>query len=125
MDPKGRIPMDPKWVGLFVFVFVSLALMGALMEGEFLKNDGTEVESLRRISSLQQLTLDQDWGGFDIVTIPIKMAPALVNIISFDFAYLEGNVYANYFRMLIFLPLGVIMVYGLAMTMVGIMRSFV
>ncbi len=110
--------MAPKWILFIVFIWVTGSIMGALMENGSV---GTyEKETTDKLTAMEELFLDQEWGVTSIITAPPKFFSAITDILAFKFSYLEDNYYATLFRYMVLIPITALIVYGLFMSMLGV-----
>ncbi len=112
--------LPAKYIAFFSFVWITGALMGAILEEAFI--GAHEATAFKQITSWQELTEHQSWGVFSIVAAPLNFFKGLFNVLTFNFQFIQGSDW-DLFRYMVLMPLSALAVYGLIMTLFGMFRK--
>lgn len=110
--------MSPKYMALIVFIWVTGSLMGAVIEGTYLGAD--QKSTLDKLLVWKELEIDQPWDVFGIPVAAAGFFSSMFKMMTFNFAFLEGNEYGQLFRWIIIAPFAAIFIYGVIMTVIGL-----
>ena len=95
--------MAPKYLAMLVFIWVVGSLMGAVIEGSTLGIGEQGV--LDDLLSWKELQIDQVWDVFKIPVAVGNFFVAMFSMLTFRFAFLEDNYYAQLFRWIVLSPI--------------------
>ena len=115
--------MHPKYIALILFIWITGALMGAVIEASYI--GVTEDNLLSRILIWQTISLDEPWGVFQIPGAVPGMFDALFEMMFFKFSFLEGDPYAELFRWVVLGPLIGLVVIGILFMLIAVFKEIV
>ena len=113
--------LSAKAVAAVAFVWVIAALLGGLYEMSWLGS--TEQSLLNKVLFYNIVTTEGIWGTTELVGGPLGYMQALWRMATFQFSFVTGEY--ELIRWIIFAPLTVYLVYGLILTVIGILRGTV
>jgi len=111
--------LAPKIIAATVFVWVIAALLGGLYEMSYL--GGPEHTLLNKILFYNIVTTEGTWGTTELAGGPLGYMEAIWRMATFQFAFITGDF--ELVRWIIFTPLTAMLVYGIIMTVIGILRG--
>ena len=111
--------LAPKVVGAVVFVWVVAALLGGIYEMAYL--GGPEQTLLNKVLFYNIVTTEGTWGTTELAGGALGYLEAVWGMATFQFSFVTGDF--ELVRWIIFAPLTAMLVYGLIMTVVGILRG--
>lgn len=112
--------MSMKWVAFFVFVWLSGALLGAIMDQSYI--GAGEESCLNKMAFWQQIQEEEDFGVFTVIGAPVKFFTGLWEMVTFKFSFLEGTDWELY-RWFVLGPLIVAFIFGAILTLMGIFKG--
>ncbi len=110
--------MNPKWMAMIVFVWVTASFMSGIMEDAFIGE--AEKGVLDNLNAFRGVGIDQPSGILSLVTAPTGFFQAVYDLLAFKVAFLDGNQYATVFRAVVLAPITVVIIYGFIMVLVGV-----
>ena len=113
--------LSAKSVAAVVFIWVVAALLGGLYEMSWL--GGAEQSLLNKVLFYNIVTTEGTWGSTELVGGPLGYLEALWQMATFNFSFITGE--WELVRWIIFAPLTAYLVFGLVMTVIGILRGTV
>lgn len=111
--------LAPKVVAAVVFVWVVAALLGGLYEMSYLTD--VEQSSLNKILYFNVATTEGTWGVVELAAAAPGFLMEVWRMATFQFAFISGEY--ELVRWVVFFPLTAYLVYGLIMTVIGILRG--
>lgn len=111
--------LSPKVVAAVVFVWVVAALLGGLYEMQWL--GGTEQTLLNKILFYNIVTTEGTWGTTELAGGPLGYLEALWRMATFQFSFVTGEM--ELVRWIVFSAFTAYFVFGLVMTVIGILRG--
>lgn len=111
--------LPAKTVGAVVFIWVIAALIGGIYEVSYL--GGSDQTLLNKVLFYNIVTTEGTWGTTELVGGPVGYMEALWKMATFQFSFITGE--WELVRWIVFGPLTAIVVYGLVLTVIGILRG--
>jgi len=111
--------LSAKTVAAVVFVWVVASLLGGLYEMSWLGSPEQSV--LNKVLFYNIVTTGGTWGATELVGGPLGYFQALWQMATFDFSFISGD--WELVRWVVFAPLSAYLVYGLVITVIGILRG--
>ena len=111
--------LPAKSVAAVVFVWVVAALLGGLYEMSWM--GGPEQTFLNKVLFYNIVTTEGTWGATELAGGPLGYLQALWQMATFNFSFITGE--WELVRWIIFAPLTAYVVFGLVMTVIGILRG--
>ncbi len=111
--------LAPKAVAAMVFIWVVAALLGGLYEMSWVGS--TEQTLLNKVLFYNIVTTEGTWGVTELVGGPLDYMEAVWKLATFQFTFISGE--WELVRWIIFAPLTAYLVFGLVMTVIGILRG--
>lgn len=111
--------LPAKSVAAVVFVWVVAALLGGLYEMSWM--GGPEQTLLNKVLFYNIVTTEGTWGATELAGGPLGYLQALWQMATFNFSFITGE--WELVRWIIFAPLTAYVVFGLVMTVIGILRG--
>lgn len=113
--------LSPKAVAAVVFIWVVAAVIGGFYEMSSVGS--TEQSLLKTVLFYQIVTTEGTIGTTETVAGAVGYMQAIWELSTFQFSFVTGE--WEYIRWIIFTPLTAYVVFGLVMTVVGILRGTV
>ncbi len=111
--------LPPKVVAALIFIWVIGALLGGLFEMSYLGSGDTSL--LNKVLFYRIVTTEGSWGPLELAASPMDWLQSLWEMATFQFAFISGE--SEIVRWITFLPLAGMVVYGIIMTVIGILRG--
>jgi len=111
--------LAPKVIAAVVFIWVIAALIGGLYEMAYL--GGPEATLLNKVLFYNIVTTEGTWGVTELAGGPLEYLEAIWNMATFQFSFVTGEM--ELVRWIVFTPLTAMLVYGIVMTVIGILRG--
>ena len=108
-----------KVVAAIVFIWVIAALLGGFMEGAYL--DGSDQALLNKVLFYNPVVTEGTFGATEVVSNPTGYFDGLWKLATFQFAFITDGSYLVWW--IVFAPLTAFLVYGIIMTVIGILRG--
>jgi hypothetical protein len=113
--------MAPKYLTLMLFLWIGAAIMGATMEGQQIGLvDGEAQTALDQVMIWKNVKFEDISDTFSVVGATGTFFSGLFNLMFFNFAFLEGNVYADVFRWVVLGPVLIAVIWGVIVTVIGV-----
>ncbi len=111
--------MQPRYVAFIIFVWVTGALMGAMMDKTFV--GPTEQTAIDKILVWEQVSSDESgWGIYTFAKSVPEFLSGIFDILTFKFSFLEG---VWWFRWIILGPIIGLLAWALVITFISIMSK--
>ena len=121
--------LNPKWIGLIVFVWITLTFLGGTFEKHTTATGDwegdtqeTQLEYLMNVKNIVAQT--SGVGEVNFVLYNEEYWDSLWQMITWDFTFLRGEGY-EMIRWIVFLPVAGAIAYGLAYAFVQLMQGFI
>lgn len=111
--------LPPKVIAAVVFVWIVAALLGGLYEMSYL--GGPENTLLNKVLFYNIVTTEGTWGTTELAGGALGYLEAIWKMATFQFSFVTGDF--ELARWIIFAPLTAMLVYGVVMTVIGILRG--
>ena len=108
--------MSPKFVAVFVFIFVCGTILGLVMENDTV---GAEEQStLDHLLVWQQITSEEDWGPMDVIGFIPDFFSSLFKALLWDFSFIDGDLV--YIKWIVWAPMMAMAIWGFVLTFLSI-----
>jgi len=111
--------LPPKVVAALVFIWIIGALLGGLYESSYIGS--SEASLINKVLFYRIVTTEGSWGPLELAASPVDWMKSLWEMATFQFAFISGE--AELVRWVVFLPLAALTVYGIVMTVIGLLRG--
>jgi hypothetical protein len=111
--------VHPRYIALIVFVWVTAAIFGAALEGNFVGAE--EHTTLEKVMFWEKIrTSESGWSIQTFASAPASFLEGLWDMVTFNFAYLKDT---WWLRWMILAPLVAFLIWGLALTFLSILQK--
>ena len=93
--------MRPAMIGFLVFIFVVAGFLSSMYTGSAVL--ASDQDNIAQLTNIQQVSSQQPWGIFNIVTLPVRYIAAIFTIMSSTFVFMSG--YAVWFTWIAMSPI--------------------
>ncbi len=110
--------LTPKYIAFIFFIWITGSILGTVMEQE--QFGSTEETTLSQLTVWQEISSEESWGLFDVVSLVPGFFTALFQILTFQFAFITGPLV--YIRWIVLAPITAMIMWGLTVVFIGILR---
>jgi len=121
--------LNPKWIGLIVFVWITLTFLGATFEGHSTTTGDwegdtqeTQLEYLMNVKNVVAQT--SETGEVSFVLFNTEYFKTVWQMITWDFTFLQGEGY-EIIRWIVFIPISAVISYGLLYAFIQLAQGFI